>query len=61
MLGATQVGLPQTSNLLGIQINLQDPWSLEKEMVTNSSVLAWRIPWTEEPAGLVHGVTKSWT
>ena len=26
--------------------------SLEKEMVTRSSVLAWRIPWTEEPGGL---------
>ena len=26
--------------------------SLEKEMVTHSSVLAWRIPWTEEPGGL---------
>ena len=24
---------------------------LEKEMATHSSVLAWRIPWTEEPAG----------
>ena len=26
--------------------------SLEKEMATHSSVLAWRIPWTEEPGGL---------
>ena len=25
---------------------------LEKGMATNSSVLAWRIPWTEEPGGL---------
>ena len=25
---------------------------LEKEMATHSSVLAWRIPWTEEPGGL---------
>ena len=25
---------------------------LEKEMFTNSSVLAWRIPWTEERGGL---------
>ena len=23
--------------------------SLEKEMATHSSILAWRIPWTEEP------------
>ena len=28
----------------------EDP--LEKEMVTQSSILAWRIPWTEEPRGL---------
>ena len=26
--------------------------SLEKEMATHSSILAWRIPWTEEPDGL---------
>ena len=28
----------------------EDP--LEEEMATNSSILAWRIPWTEEPGGL---------
>ena len=28
----------------------EDP--LEKEMAPHSSVLAWRIPWTEEPGGL---------
>ena len=26
--------------------------TLEKEMATDSSILAWRIPWTEEPGGL---------
>ena len=26
--------------------------SLEKEMATHSSILAWRIPWTEEPSKL---------
>ena len=26
--------------------------SLEKEMAIYSSILAWRIPWTEEPGGL---------
>ena len=31
---------------------------LKKEMATHSSILAWRIPWTEEPSGLVHGVTR---
>ena len=29
----------------------EDP--LEKGMATNSSILAWRIPWTEEPGGLL--------
>ena len=28
----------------------EDP--LEKEMATHSSILAWEIPWTEEPRGL---------
>ena len=27
-------------------------YPLEKEMATFSSILAWRIPWTEEPGGL---------
>ena len=27
-------------------------YTLEKEMATHTSVLAWRIPWTEEPGGL---------
>ena len=35
--------------------------SLEKEMATHSSILAWEIPWTEEPGGLVHRVAKSQT
>ena len=26
--------------------------SLEEEMATHSSILAWEIPWTEEPGGL---------
>ena len=25
---------------------------LEKEMATRSSILAWKVPWTEEPGGL---------
>ena len=28
----------------------QDP--LEEEIATHSSILAWRVPWTEEPGGL---------
>ena len=39
----------------------EDP--LEKGVATYSSILTWRIPWTEEPGGLytVHGVAKSQT
>ena len=33
--------------------------TLEEEMATRSSILAWEIPWTEQPSGL-HGVAKSW-
>ena len=35
----------------------EDP--LEEKMATHSSILAWGIPWIEEPGGLpIHGVTK---
>ena len=42
-------------NLLAMQMWVQslgweDP--LEKGKATNSSILAWRIPWVEEPSGL---------
>ena len=39
----------------------EDP--LEEGMTTLSSILAWRIPWTEEPGGLytVHTIAKSCT
>ena len=35
----------------------------EEEMAAHSSILTWKIPWTEEPGGLqsVHGVAKSRT
>ena len=32
--------------------SLRQEDALEKEMATHSSILAWRIPWTEEPGGL---------
>ena len=38
-------------------LSWEDP--LEKDMATNSSILAWEIPWTEEPSRTrVHRVTK---
>ena len=36
----------------------EDP--LEKEMATYSSILAWRIPWTEEPGRLWSIGSKEW-
>ena len=43
-----------------IHLPMQEMWvqslgqedTLEKEMATHSSILAWEIPWTEEPGGL---------
>ena len=41
----------QETQETGIQsLGWEDP--LEKEMATYSSILAWKIPWTEEPGGL---------
>ena len=37
----------------------EDP--LEKGMATHSSILAWRILWTERPGGLLHRIAQSWT
>ena len=36
--------------------------TLEKEMATHSSILAWRMSWTEEAGGLQSmAITESWT
>ena len=42
----------------GSVLGQKDP--LQKEMSTHSSILTWKIPWTEETGGLqsVHGVTR---
>ena len=42
--------LPAMQEIRVQSLGWGDP--LEKEMATHSSVLAWRIPWTEEPVGL---------
>ena len=34
---------------------------LEKGLATHSSILAWKIPWTEEPGGLQSMGSQSWT
>ena len=51
--------LPATWEIL-VQFLGQREDLLEKGMATHSSILAWRIPWTEEPSGL-HRVAKSQT
>ena len=40
--------------------SLGQEYSLEKRMATHSSVLAWRILWTEEPGGLQSMASQSW-
>ena len=41
-------------------LSQEDP--LEEGMTTHSSIVAWRIPWTEKPGGLQSmGITKSQT
>ena len=42
--------LPAAQETWVRSLGLEDP--LEKEMVTHSIILAWEIPWTEEPGGL---------
>ena len=42
-----------------LSLGQKDP--LDEEMATHSSILAWKIPCTEEPGRMVCGVTKSWT
>ena len=46
-------------NLLANAGSLGHEDSLEKKMVTHSSILAWKIPWTEEPGGLQSMGSKS--
>ena len=43
-------GLARDASLWGLLLSGEDP--LEEEMATHSSLLSWRIPWTEEPGGL---------
>ena len=61
---------PRGANSKVSAYNVGDPASMPESgrspaegMKTHSSILAWKIPWTEEPGRLhtVHGVTKSQT
>ena len=42
--------MQETEEMWVQSLGLKDP--LEKGMKTHSIILAWRIPWTEEPGGL---------
>ena len=54
------VGLPLVAQMVKSPPAMQETWvrslgredTLEKEMATHSSILAWEIPWTEEPGRL---------
>ena len=57
--GSVVKNLPAMQKAQEMQVrSLGGEDSLEEGMATPSSILAWRIPWTEKP---VHGVTKSRT
>ena len=51
--------LPALQETWVTSLGWEDP--LEKEMATHSSILAWRIPWTEEPGGLQSTGSQSQT
>ena len=51
------INLPGVQEIRVRSLGGEDP--LEEGMATHSSILAWRIPWTEEPGRhTVHGVAK---
>ena len=55
MVAQTVKNLPAVLETQVPSLGWEDP--LEKEMATHSSILAWRLPWTEEPGG----VQSLWT
>ena len=65
MLSAASLVAEMVNDLPALQetwvpsLGWEDP--LEKEMATHSSILAWRIPWTEEPGGLQSTGSQSQT
>ena len=61
LVAQTVKNLPEVQEMQVRYLDQEDP--LEKGMAAHSNILAYEIPWTEEPGGLqsVHRVTKSWT
>ena len=50
LVAQTVKNLPPMQETWVQSLSREDP--LEKEMATHSSIVAWRIPWTEKPGGL---------
>ena len=50
VMAQTVKNLPAMQEIWVLSLGRENP--LEKGMATHSSILAWRIPWTEEPGGL---------
>ena len=48
--GKNPPAMQETQETQVWSLSWKDP--LEKEMATHSSIVAWEIPWTEEPSGL---------
>ena len=67
--GQTGLGASLVAQMVQCLLTVWETWlqslgwedSLEKEMATHSSTLAWNIPWMEEPGRLQSMVAKSWT
>ena len=51
--------LPAMQETQILSLGWEDPQ--KKGVDTHSNILAWRIPWTEEPDGLQHMGSQSWT
>ena len=50
LMAQTVKHLPAMRETLVLSLGQEDP--LEKKMATHSNILAWKIPWMEEPGGL---------
>ena len=57
--GSAVKNLPAKQEMLVQSLGQEDP--LEEGVATHSSILAWRIPWTEEPSRLQSEITKNRT
>ena len=59
LVAQTVENLPAMWEIWVHSLGWEDP--LEESMATHSNILAWRIPWTEEPSRLVHRVAQGRT